>query len=266
MKLKDILFEYDFDQENEENEREVAEFDKILQKDVVNVGSVLLWRGVNVDIETFKRFDVPSSREPRDTDRDVNNYIENTRVHDYKGKTISRKGQVIFASTEINEVYDYGNVWIVFVAKKYKAVYCKEDPTNEFFSEMDFNYLDYLLDNVKRMLKSDMITKKFNYIFKLNYPKNLSELRFMISQLKRFVKEYGYNDDTKLNVNELIMACKYIEQNTVEYFDSLYVAEAPWQTGFYEVMIECPYYYLVDEDWFMKNFKYDKNTNSYRRK
>ena len=290
IKLGKLLIENDdFD--------EVDEFDRLLNTELTNVGKALLYRGVlNYTDDSYVRKVPPAERMPKDTMGVIQDFIERIRVNDYGGKPISRVKNVFFVTPNYNTAEHYGRVHIVFIPKKYRAVYGIVDPTSEYFSHIAvywlvfFNGLNSFREWYNKELrepgsKSDLLDERLEYIFKFakEYDENdkvvsLDPLRELLEVVDSYISDHG----SIINpLNSISSGVNQIVDTTEGYFADLVEAKAPWFTRveldmsdqhsrfnekkINEIVIQCEYYYLVDFIWFSNNFMFDEELNRYRK-
>lgn len=265
MKLSDILFE--------SSEQKVDEFARILEIEVENVGRVLLYRGMprNLNIDYFERYETVEQRPPRDTNVNINNYIDRIGTNDYSDEYISRKRNVVFTTLSLKTAKEYGLAYIIFVPKQYRAVKINQDPTESYFNGISstlaqLNYLIHKDEKRTRKLEkfiydiygSDKVTYEnaFNLLNNIN---SIEDIDLMLNDVLSVT--------SKKNINHYVKCFIDLKKITKLYFNKLEYVEAPWDNiKTYEIMINCPWYYAVDVAFFKTNFIYDKVSNKYVRK
>lgn len=262
-KISNLLFEQIDD---------VSTFEQILANDVENIGSVILERGVVDAIDTFKLFQTHEKRNPRNTNTEVNQMIENMRENDYKGIFPSRIYNALFATTQSGTAESYGKKHYCFVVKPYFASYSMDDATISYFNEMS----DYLIYAGKRITSLINIDPKYkdeiyeirNLCANASQIQSVEELKITIGQIDDIINDPDIDtflEDVLVEVSETIQD---IINLIVEYFEeSLFEnAKAPWESDAIEYTITCKEFYLVDIVWFQKNFKYSTFRKRYVRK
>ena len=291
MKLSDILFESE--------DISVNVFERMLETELTNVGRNLLYRGIKVDVKTFKKIDTLDYRPPKDTDKDVNDYIDRLGKSIYGDKYISRNKNVVFTTLNYNLASSFGKAYIIFVPKSYRAVSLRDDPTDGFFYKIwssiyndiktgfdeyltpyvQFDYLKSRNTNLKKefkLLKEKVYGKNNDTFFPnngiLSQINELSDIDKMYESITSFLNKLrGLATERSFNqINEMQeyfdSGFELLEKNTKDYFNSLKFVTAPWEeTMAYEIMINCPWYVMVDKDLFGHNFWYDDQEQKYKR-
>ena len=283
MKLSDILFESE--------DVDVDDFEKMLETELTNVGQNLLYRGIKfkqkkipIDVTTFKKVDTLDYRPPKDTGEYMNDYIESIGKSIFGNKYISRNKNVVFTTLRRNIAKSFGKVYIIFVPKNYKAISLRYDLTDNIFLKIgdaiyfsiddgfeeltDYVKLNTNLEKELEQLKEEIYGK--NIMYQINELSDIDKMHKKIIDFLNILrglttkKSFSKIDDIQEYFDN---GFELLEKNTIEYFDSLKFVTAPWEeTKAYEIMINCPWYVMVDEDWFLKYFEYNSFENKYVRK
>lgn len=272
MKLKRLLTE----QKNEEKFKQEYFNSELLP--VVQGEKSYVWRGSKNTKPNSVEIIIPRKhRRPRNSSLFIQDFFDKYSLEN--GIDAPLRSSSVFCTKDKKLAMDYGKISLVFFPKVKSDIYdMGVDDTYEFINDADtglvqfthnaklvidylthkeffeFNNLDNFDDKAKRFFEI-MIKHGGDLIRKYNY----DDLEFIVQYGKDIWKrlerlEFGPYQSIEFDYISEDMKISFMHMENVDkYFDRL--IHVDWMASvdnYHEIVVECPYYYMVNEDWFSK--------------
>lgn len=222
-------------------------------------GDNYLWRGVSKKVETVVKIKPRADRKPLNTPVKVNNFIEAWRKTYYPN--LPSRLNSVFMTLDYYDAKDYGYPVACFLPKRQSKIFRLNNTSDSYVFGMQIENIMNPLFSLLSVHKDDIEYTNHQLKYAIEYMTRTDN--YDLDTMQVFVNHY--EDAKKLTIQnsrtqEKILSVLEVLEKKIEtdYFDRFEEIKNPWDPLKYdELMIQCPYYYAVNEDWLTEDRFYD---------